>query len=555
MRNGGVIMSGLPKRVATVLVGSIGLIAIACGPYPPPTTLPPNEVVVNDFADSDDGTCDETHCSLREAINQANTDAGVDTVVLPEGTFVVGSAPPPMAAAPAALQLAMAVGDDGEAFHVTDDLTITGAGAGVTTIDLSGDDFNIGWLVEASLTLSSLTVTNLGSGFAPLNRAVVATEMATAGEEVAFDQAIVEDIQPDAVLTPLADPSMAPFTKLVTWQAPGEGAAVTVRDSTIQNFGPSDMLIVTGNAPISIEGSLIDTTSVLGAGGAIAAAAGFNQSLSLSDTAVRRTTMTMHLPSESGLHTPQCQGLGALSYDGDLSVTDSTVEVDELDVGPCGGASVSAGGAAVVATGGTVTVDRSLIRRDGGPGQQAALTMSSSTDYGTGNCTNPVGSVRDSTISDSGAFGLMYLGTCDNPAPGIRLTIEGSTLTGYFGIATAGQNGVTQAPAPLISLQGSAVQGTTFDCSALNGGGVGLLVSAGHNTASHDRCDPTGAGDQSFTDPLLGPLQDNGGPSLTRAPLTGSPLIDSAGTCTGLDQRGIVRPQGVECDRGAVEVE
>ncbi len=59
----------------------------------------------------------------------------------------------------------MAVGPEGEAFHVTDDLTITGAGAGVTTIDLSGDDFSIGWLVEASLTLSSLTVSNLGSGF------------------------------------------------------------------------------------------------------------------------------------------------------------------------------------------------------------------------------------------------------------------------------------------------------------------------------------------------------------------------------------------------------
>jgi len=57
------------------------------------------------------------------------------------------------------------------------------------------------------------------------------------------------------------------------------------------------------------------------------------------------------------------------------------------------------------------------------------------------------------------------------------------------------------------------------------------------------------------TNPLLGPLQNNGGQTQTHALLTGSPAID-AGTNTGCpttDQRGIARPQGATCDIGAFE--
>jgi hypothetical protein len=37
----------------------------------------------------------------------------------------------------------------------------------------------------------------------------------------------------------------------------------------------------------------------------------------------------------------------------------------------------------------------------------------------------------------------------------------------------------------------------------------------------------TGPGDQINTDPLLGPLQDNGGPTLTHEMLNGSAAIDA----------------------------
>jgi len=62
----------------------------------------------------------------------------------------------------------------------------------------------------------------------------------------------------------------------------------------------------------------------------------------------------------------------------------------------------------------------------------------------------------------------------------------------------------------------------------------------------------------SVTDPKLGPLQDNGGPTFTRLPLAGSPAIDKGlpgGTPPDFDQRGAGFPRviGARVDVGAVE--
>lgn len=62
------------------------------------------------------------------------------------------------------------------------------------------------------------------------------------------------------------------------------------------------------------------------------------------------------------------------------------------------------------------------------------------------------------------------------------------------------------------------------------------------------------------SDPLLGPLQDNGGPTWTMALGEGSAAIDAgddaicaAPPVNNLDQRGLIRPQGTHCDIGALE--
>ena len=81
------------------------------------------------------------------------------------------------------------------------------------------------------------------------------------------------------------------------------------------------------------------------------------------------------------------------------------------------------------------------------------------------------------------------------------------------------------------------------------------VTSEGHNLDSDGTCGLSGPGDQSATDPQLGALRDNGGPTFTRALLPGSPAIDAGEDvgCPATDQRGVPRPQGPACDIGAYE--
>jgi len=57
------------------------------------------------------------------------------------------------------------------------------------------------------------------------------------------------------------------------------------------------------------------------------------------------------------------------------------------------------------------------------------------------------------------------------------------------------------------------------------------------------------------SDPILGVLANNGGPTQTMALLPGSPAINAGDdeTCSITDQRGVIRPQGSHCDIGAYE--
>jgi CSLREA domain-containing protein len=85
----------------------------------------------------------------------------------------------------------------------------------------------------------------------------------------------------------------------------------------------------------------------------------------------------------------------------------------------------------------------------------------------------------------------------------------------------------------------------------------GAFFSTGHNIISDASCPTTAEGDQANTDPLLGPLANNGGGTLTHELLDLSPAIDTGDDlgCAQTDQRGIDRPQGAHCDIGAFEVE
>jgi hypothetical protein len=90
------------------------------------------------------------------------------------------------------------------------------------------------------------------------------------------------------------------------------------------------------------------------------------------------------------------------------------------------------------------------------------------------------------------------------------------------------------------------------------------LTSLGYNLEDGDTCHLDQPTDLPNTDPLLGPLMDNGGPTRTHAPLPAGPAVD-ASRCPDLshDQRGFPRPVDYPnapntadaCDIGAVELQ
>jgi hypothetical protein len=150
----------------------------------------------------------------------------------------------------------------------------------------------------------------------------------------------------------------------------------------------------------------------------------------------------------------------------------------------------------------------------------------------------------------------------------MKLTLINDTLN--LNAAAAGSGVLADVSGGLAA---SVTLGNTLVASPPSGAGTlfgtvggGTLSSLGHNLSS-DKSGTflTAAGDlTNITNPKLGPLQDNGGPTFTFALLPGSPAIDAGddslgGLTPSIDQRGVTRPQdggsglGPHVDIGAFE--
>ena len=214
------------------------------------------------------------------------------------------------------------------------------------------------------------------------------------------------------------------------------------------------------------------------------------------------------------------------------------------------------------------------LRIDGGSLDFSYSTVSGNTyilDYGAGGGIGgyhlSTADIRNSTISGNttlGSGGGIYLHATSGFLK--NLTISGNRADVGGGLTTSGSiqaNNVTLvhntagSSGGIISLEGLTVSNSIIaENTGGNCSGITSIVSGGNNLDDDTTCGLTAAGDLSGVSPLLGPLADNGGTTLTHALLPGSPAIDAGNdaTCLALDQRNIVRPQGPHCDIGAYEL-
>ncbi len=108
----------------------------------------------------------------------------------------------------------------------------------------------------------------------------------------------------------------------------------------------------------------------------------------------------------------------------------------------------------------------------------------------------------------------------------------------------------------IIVISNTILNAGALGANIFNSGGT--VTSDGYNLSSDDGAGYlNGPGDQINTDPLLGPLQDNGGPTLTHALLLGSPAIDAGDPNFSPppfnDQRGCPRVINGRIDIGSFE--
>jgi predicted outer membrane repeat protein len=203
---------------------------------------------------------------------------------------------------------------------------------------------------------------------------------------------------------------------------------------------------------------------------------------------------------------PSGDGGGIYNY-GSLTIISSTIS----------GNRVSARGAGI-SNGGALTITNSTISGNSAYGTHDAGV------YGSGGGIYGGGTITNSTISSN---------TANSQGGGIYATSAVELTNTILKAGSVGAN---------IFLQGGSVTSHGYNLSSDNGGGF-----------------LTGPGDQTNTDPVLGPLQDNGGPTFTHALLPGSPAINAGDPNftppPSTDQRGYARVYNGRIDIGSLEVQ
>jgi hypothetical protein len=229
-------------------------------------------------------------------------------------------------------------------------------------------------------------------------------------------------------------------------------------------------------------------------------------------------------------------GFSALDLDGGGIVNGGTLTLNNTIVS---GNSAPIGGG-IFNVNGTVTVSRSTLS-----GNSALYNGLGPSGFGGGIFNYAEGGFATVTVTNSTLSGNDALdsGGIANDDPNCTVTVTNSTLSGNS--ATLDSGGIGNGG--LVHSRNTIIAGNTAPTGSDL---IGNLASQGYNLigggSGFSDTDLVGTHDDPI-DPLLGPLQDNGGLTQTMALLPSSPALNvgDPGQLGVPDQRGVVRTGGV----------
>jgi CSLREA domain-containing protein len=500
--------------------------------------------------------CKPDDCSLREAVIAANVAAGADTITIPADTFTLSINDGDPAA------------DTGE-LKITHDVTIIGAGTeGTKTTKIVNalDDPSFAIWPDTEVVMSNLVITggDTGSGGGIQNHGnLTLTDVVILGNHGSISGGGIANY---GALT-LMRVDISENTAYTGGGIINLGfLAITdslFSDNRNESFSSPNDDRGTGGA-IHNLGTLTVTKTIFdsnraGSGGAI-----YNE-FKVGVFAVPVATLTeVRLTGNSatglggGLSS---YGGGAVANNGGvLSLARSTID---------GNSSGGAGGG-ILNDNGTVTITASSIYSNAAAGSgggiynlnqefaQGVITLSNSTLSGNSAVQSGGGIFNDrfgATTSLSHVTVANNIADADNDGAG----------TGGGICKAPGIRFPDPIPSGTVNLTGALLAGNVDlggeapDCGGapLDGHGYNLVQNVtGCNLGDDSTGNVTGV------DPLLGPLADNGGPTLTHLPADGSPAIDAGNPadCPATDQRGVARPADGDgdgaavCDIGSAEI-
>jgi hypothetical protein len=430
-------------------------------------------------------------------------------------------------------------------------LVINGAGFSIT--QACPNEHVLEQAAAGALTLNNVTLAGVSggegvstSGDVSMTSAAITDSGISASGGVSISGSIITDSAFDGIS---ANGSLSLVNSTISGSTDNGisgGTAVSLTaGSSITNSG---LDAISTSADVSLTDSSISTsggdgidTDSTNAGAVVLMGSSINDSAGDSVNAVGGVSLT-----------GSTIGMGVISTSDDVSLTDSAL----TDSG------ISAGGD-VPLTRSRLT--NSFISASG----DVSLTDSAITDSNfDGISANGSLSLVNSTISGSNDAGI---------SGGSDVSLTNSTITGsgLDGIVTSGPVSLVYATVVHSGQDNVDHDGTLtsfgsvvafFGGGFANCAGAGSTSSQGFNWDDDGSCGFGQSSDHSNAgDPELGLLADNGGPTQTHLPDSGSPLIGviPSGSCQAngaagitTDQRGLARPSppGGSCDIGAVEV-